>query len=250
MSGHSKWSTIKRRKGAQDARRSQQFAKLLRAVEVAAREGGPNVEGNMTLSAAVDKARDNSVPWDNIDRAIQRGAGAGDGGVRYEDVTYEGYGPGGVAVLVQALTDNRNRTGQEVRHAFTRGGGNLADPGSVAWQFDRRGYLTLDRGTAPEEDRILEVLLEAGGDDLRDGGDVWEIVTEPEDAKGVRAALEAAGIQVASADVVMLPQNSVSVGSDKAMSVLRLIEGLEDLDDVQSVYSNFDIPEELLAEVG
>jgi YebC/PmpR family DNA-binding regulatory protein len=250
VSGHSKWSTIKRRKGAQDARRSQQFAKLLRAVEVAAREGGPSVEGNMTLSAAVDKARDNSVPWDNIERAIQRGAGAGEGGARFEDATYEGYGPGGVAVLVQALTDNRNRTGQEVRHAFTKGGGSLADPGSVAWQFDRRGYLTLDRNTAPEEERILEVLLEAGADDLRDGGDVWEIVTEPEDVKGVRTALETAGIQVASSDVVMLPQNSVAVGSDKAGSVLRLIEGLEDLDDVQSVYSNFDIPEELLAEVG
>ena len=166
MSGHSKWSTIKRRKGAQDARRSQQYAKLLRAVEVAAREGGPNVEGNMTLSAAVDKARDNSVPWDNIDRAIQRGAGAGEGGARYEDVTYEGYAPGGVAVLVQALTDNRNRTGQEVRHAFTRGGGNLADPGSVAWQFDRRGYLTLDRVTAPEEERILEALED--NDDVQD----------------------------------------------------------------------------------
>src|SRR5437870_4783657 len=165
MSGHSKWSTIKRKKGAQDAKRSQMFAKLLRAVEVAAREGGPNVDGNMTLAAAVEKARDNSVPWENIERAIKRAAGEGEGAARFEDIMYEGYGPGGVAFLVHALTDNRNRTSQEVRHAFTRLGGNLADPGSVAWQFDRRGILELEKATAPDEERLLEIIVEAGADD-------------------------------------------------------------------------------------
>jgi YebC/PmpR family DNA-binding regulatory protein len=249
MSGHSKWATIKRRKGAQDEKRSKMFAKLLRAIEVAAREGGGNVEGNMTLASAVQKARDYSVPVDNIDRAIKRGAGEA-GGARYEEVMYEGYGPGGVAVLVEAMTDNRNRTGQEVRHAFTRGGGNMGDPGSVAWMFDRRGLITLDRATAPGEDRLLEIILEEGADDLRDAGDQWEIVTEPEALAGVRSALESAGIQVASGELTMLSQTGVPVGKDKAESVLRLVEALEDLDDVQNVYSNFDIPEEILTQAG
>jgi YebC/PmpR family DNA-binding regulatory protein len=249
MSGHSKWATIKRKKGAQDAKRSQMFAKLLRAVEVAAREGGPNVEGNATLASAVEKARDNSVPLDNIERAIKRAAGQADG-AKFEEVLYEGYAPGGVAMIVEALTDNRNRTGQEVRHAFTRGGGSLADPGSVAWQFDRRGLVTLEKDTAPDEDRILEILLEAGADDLRDSGEVWEIVTEAADLRAVRGTLEEAGVQVSAAELVMLPQTTVPVGADHAGQVLRLVEALEDLDDVQSVFSNFDIPEELLAEVG
>ena len=249
MSGHSKWATIKRKKGAQDAKRSQMFAKLLRAVEVAAREGGPNVEGNATLASAVEKARDYSVPLDNIDRAIKRAAGQADG-AKFEEVLYEGYGPGGVAVIVEAMTDNRNRTGQEVRHAFTRAGGNLADPGSVAWQFDRRGLIILEKDTAPDEDRLLELIMEAGADDLRDGGDAWEIVTEPADLRSVRTALEEGGVQVTSGELVMLPQNTVPVGADHAGQVLRLIEALEDLEDVQNVYSNFDIPEEILAGVG
>jgi len=249
MSGHSKWSSIKRKKGANDEKRGRMFAKLLRAVEVAAREGGPNVEGNMTLASAVEKARDYSVPWDNIERAIKRASGE-QGGAKFEDVWYEGYGPGGVAFLVHALTDNRNRTGQEVRHAFTRLGGNLADPGSVAWQFDRRGVLELEKATAPDEERLLEIIVEAGADDLRDAGEQWEIVTEPETLKAVRAALQDSGVQVASAELTMLPQNDVPVGSDKAASVLRLVEELEDLDDVQAVYANFDIPDEILAEVG
>jgi YebC/PmpR family DNA-binding regulatory protein len=249
MSGHSKWATIKRRKGAQDEKRSKMFAKLLRAVEVAAREGGGSVEGNMSLASAVQKARDYSVPTDNIERAIKRGAGEA-GGARFEEVMYEGYGPAGVAVLVEAMTDNRNRTGQEVRHTFTKMGGNLGDPGSVAWMFDRRGLITLDKATAPEEDRLLEVILEEGADDLRDAGDQWEIVTEPESLRGVRSALESAGVQVASGELTMLPQTGIPVGRDKAESVLRLVEALEDLDDVQNVYSNFDIPEEILAEAG
>ena len=250
MSGHSKWSTIKRKKGAADAKRSQMFAKLLRAVEVAAREGGPNVDANMTLAAAVEKARDNSVPWDNIERAIKRAAGEGDGGAKFEDVMYEGYGPGGVAFLVHALTDNRNRTGQEVRHAFTRGGGNMADPGSVAWQFTRRGLIVLEKATSPDEDRLLEVLMEAGADDLRDAGEQWEIVTEPEDLAGTRKALQDSGVQIDSADLTMIPQNDVPVDGDKAGAVIRLYEALEDLDDTQAVYANFDIPEEILAQVG
>ena len=250
MSGHSKWSTIKRKKGAQDAKRSQVYAKLLRAVEVAAREGGPSVEGNMTLASAVEKARDSSVPWDNIERAIKRGSGAEAGGTRYEEVTYEGYGPAGVAVIVEAMTDNRNRTGQEVRHAFTRHGGNLGDQGSVAWMFNRRGLITIEKDKAPPEDRILEVIVEAGADDLTDAGEQWEIVTEPEALRPVRKKLEEAGIPIASAEMTMLAQSTVPVGADKASSVLRLIESLEDLDDVQAVHSNFDIPDDVLAEVG
>jgi YebC/PmpR family DNA-binding regulatory protein len=250
MSGHSKWSTIKRKKGAQDAKRSQLFAKLLRAVEVAAREGGPSVDGNMTLASAVDKARESSVPWDNIERAIKRGSGAEAGGARYDDALYEGYGPGGVAILVEALTDNRNRTGQEVRHAFTHGGGNLGEQGSVAWMFTRRGLVEVDKATAPPEERILEIIVEAGADDLTDAGEQWEIVTEPETLRPVRQSLEQAGVPVASAELTMIPQSTVPVGADKAASVLRLIESLEDLEDVQAVHANFDIPDEVLAEVG
>jgi YebC/PmpR family DNA-binding regulatory protein len=249
MSGHSKWSSIKRKKGANDEKRGRMFAKLLRAIEVAAREGGPNVEGNMTLASAVEKARDYSVPVDTIERAVKRGGGEA-GGARYEEVTYEGYGPGGVAVLVEALTDNRNRTGQEVRHTLTRMGGNMGDPGSVAWMFHRRGLITVDKATAPDEERLLEIVLEGGADDLTDIGEQWEIVTNPEDLRTVRKALEDAGVQVATAEQSMLPQAGVPVGRDKAESVLRLIEALEDLEDVQAVYSNFDIPEEILAQTG
>jgi YebC/PmpR family DNA-binding regulatory protein len=249
MSGHSKWSTIKRKKGAQDEKRGRMFAKLMRAVEVAVRDGGPSIEGNMALAAAVAKARDYSVPWDNIERAIKRAAGEA-GGARFEEVTYEGYGPGGVAILVQALTDNRNRTGQEIRHAFSRLGGNLADPGSVAWMFDRRGLVLIEKAAAPDEDRLLEVLLEEGADDLRDSGEQWEIVMEPEALAGVRAALEREGVRLLSAEPTMLPQTGVPVDRDKAGSVLRLLEALEDLDDVQAVHSNFDIPEDVLAEAG
>ena len=251
MSGHSKWSTIKRKKGAADAKRSNEFAKLLRAVEVAAREGGSgDVRANMTLASAVDKAKASSVPSDNIERAIKRGTGELDGGARYEEVTYEGYGPGGVAMFVETLTDNRNRTSQDVRHAFTRNGGNLGEQGSVAWMFSRRGLIEVDKETAPLEDRLLEVIVEGGADDLSDAGEQWEIVTEPDSLRGVRKALEEAGVPVVSAELTMIPQNTVPVGADKAASVLRLVEALEDLEDVQSVHANFDIPDEILAEVG
>jgi YebC/PmpR family DNA-binding regulatory protein len=249
MSGHSKWSQIKRKKSVQDEKRGQMFAKLLRAVEVAAREGGPNIEGNMTLASAVQKARDYSVPWDNIERAMKRASGD-TGAARYEEITYEGYGPGGVAMLVQALTDNRNRTGQEVRHAFSRLGGNLGDPGSVAWMFDRRGFIVLDKATTPDEDTLLGVVLEAGADDLKGSGEQWEVVTAPESLPRVRKALEEAGVPIVSADLTMLPKSTVPLDGAKAGSVLRLIETLEDLEDVQAVYSNFDIPEDILAETG
>ena len=249
MSGHSKWTQIKRKKAAADDKRGRMFGKLLRAIEVAAREGGPSIDGNMTLASAVQKARDYSVPMDNIERAIKRASGE-TGGARYEEVVYEGYGPGGVAILLEAMTDNRNRTGQEVRHTFTRLGGNLGDPGSVAWMFHRKGFIALDKATAPDEDRLLELILEAGAEDLRDSGEQWEVVTPPEGLVAVRKVLESEGVSVATAELTMLPQTGVPVGRDKAESVLRLVEALEDLEDVNAVYSNFDIPEEILAQAG
>jgi YebC/PmpR family DNA-binding regulatory protein len=249
MSGHSKWASIKRKKAATDDKRGRMFAKLLRAVEVAAREGGPNIEGNMSLASAVQKARDYSVPVDNIERAIKRGAGE-TGGARYEEAVYEGYGPAGVAILVEAVTDNRNRTGQEVRSTFTRFGGNLGDPGSVAWMFHREGIITIDKAAGPDEDRLLEIILEAGAEDLRESGDQWEVITPAEALVAVRKALENEGVTFASAELTMLPQAGVPVGRDKAESVLRLVEALDDLEDVQAVYSNFDIPEEILAHAG
>jgi YebC/PmpR family DNA-binding regulatory protein len=250
VSGHSKWSTIKRKKEATDQKRSKMFAKLLRAIEVAAREGGGNVEGNMTLASAVDKAREASVPTDNIDRAIKRGAGEMEG-ARYEEFMYEGYAPGGVAVLVEALTDNRNRTGQEIRHTFSRMGGNMGDPGSVAWMFQRRGVILVEKESAPDEDVLLEIALEAGADDLADQESHWEITTDPSGFKVVSDALKASGMNVVSAEITMQPSLSVPVaGGQAARSVLSLIDALEDNDDVQNVYANFDIPEEVLAEVG
>jgi YebC/PmpR family DNA-binding regulatory protein len=249
VSGHSKWSSIKHKKAVTDQRRGKMFGKLLRAVEVAAREGGGNVEANATLASAVEKARDYSVPMDTIDRAIKRGTGEIEG-VRYEPATYEGYGPGGVAILVEAMTDNRNRTGQEVRHTFTRLGGNLGDPGGVAWQFDRKGVILLDKGAAPDEDRLLEVILDAGAEDLADEGDQWRVTTAPTSLPEVRTVLEGAGITVASAELSMIPQATVPVEGSQARQVLNLIDALDDLEDVQAVHANFDIPDEVLAEVG
>jgi YebC/PmpR family DNA-binding regulatory protein len=249
MSGHSKWAQIKRKKSATDEKRGRMFSKLLRAIEVAAREGGPNVEGNMTLASAVQKAKDYSVPNDNIERAIKRGAGE-TGGARYDEITYEGYGPGGVAFYVEALTDNRNRTYSDVRHAFTRLGGNMGDPGSVAWMFERRGLVVIEKDTAPDEDRLLEIVLEAGADDLQDSGDQWELVTEPDALPEVRQTLEQAGVSLASAELVLMPQTTVPLDRDKAEKVIRLVDALEDLDDVQNVWTNFDIPDEILAQAG
>jgi YebC/PmpR family DNA-binding regulatory protein len=247
MSGHSKWATIKRKKEATDSKRSNMYAKLLRAVEVAARDGGGNVEGNMTLASAVDKAKSFSVPNDNIERAIKRGTGELSDGARYEELQYEGYAPGGVALLVEALTDNRNRTGQEIRHAFTRNHGNLGDQGSTAWMFTRKGVIVVEKAIAPDEERVLEVALEGGAEDVRDAESSWEIVTDPGGLRAVVGSLEAAGLPVESSELTMLPQTAIPVGGSEARQVLQLIEALEDLDDVQAVYANFDIPEEVLA---
>ncbi|HTG47124.1 MAG TPA: YebC/PmpR family DNA-binding transcriptional regulator [Actinomycetota bacterium] len=247
MSGHSKWATIRRKKEATDAKRSNMYAKLLRAVEVAAREGGGNVDANMTLASAVEKAKSFSVPNDNIERAIKRGTGELSDGARYEEVVYEGYAAGGIALLIEALTDNRNRTAQEVRHAFTRNHGNLGETGSVAWQFTRKGVIEVEKGVAPDEERILEIALEGGAEDVRDEESSWEIVTAPAEFHTVQRALETAAVPVASAELSMLPQSTIAVEGGEAHQVLRLIEALEDLDDVQAVYANFDIPEEVMA---
>jgi YebC/PmpR family DNA-binding regulatory protein len=248
MSGHSKWSTIKHQKGAKDAKRGKLFAKLIRAIEVAARTGGGNPDGNAALADAIQKARDNSVPNDTIDRAVKRGAGEV-GGQQLDLVTYEGYAPGGVAVLVEALTDNRNRTTADIRHAFTRGGGSIADAGSVAYLFSRRGQLVVP-GDGADEDRIMEVALDAGAEDVEPGGESFTVTTAPGDLRAVRAAFDEAGIAYDAAEVTMVASMSVPLERDAAVRVLRLLDALEDLDDVQDVYANFDIPDEIMAEVG
>jgi YebC/PmpR family DNA-binding regulatory protein len=247
MSGHSKWATIKRKKEATDAKRSNMYAKLLRAVEVAAREGGGSVESNMTLASAVEKAKGFSVPNDNIERAIKRGTGELGDGQKYEEIVYEGYAPGGIALLIEALTDNRNRTAQEVRHAFTRNGGSLGETGTVAWQFTRKGVVEVDKAVAPDEENLLEIALEGGAEDLNDSESTWEIVTTPQDFHAVQRALTSAGVTITSSELSMLPQSTIPVTGAEAGQVLRLIDALEELDDVQNVYANFDIPEEVMA---
>ncbi len=247
MSGHSKWATIKRKKAAKDSKRSDQFAKLLRAIEVAAREGGGDPAANMTLASAVEKAKASSVPSDNIDRAIKRGSGADADGARYEEITYEGYAPGGIALFIETLTDNRNRTAQDVRHAFTRNGGNLGETGSTGWMFTRKGVIVVEKSAAPDDERLLELALESGAEDLNDSESSWEIVTDPSALAAVRDALRAAGVEVFSAELTMLPQSTIPVDGGEARRVLQLIDALEDLEDVQNVYANFDIPEEVMA---
>jgi YebC/PmpR family DNA-binding regulatory protein len=248
MSGHSKWHSIKHKKGAADQARGKLFAKLIRQIEVAAREGGADTDANPTLRNMVGKARDASVPVDTIDRAIKRGTGDLDG-VRYEQVTYEGYAPNGVAVLVECLTDNRNRTGSEVKNIFTRHGGSLAEPGAVAWQFERKGVLIIERGVATEDDLMLAA-LDAGAEDITDQGDTWEVTTAPGDLHRVRDALDAVGIPVTSAELTMLPTQTVPLTDEAgARAVLRVIDALEDHDDVQNVTANFDIPDDVLQAV-
>jgi YebC/PmpR family DNA-binding regulatory protein len=247
MSGHSKWATIKHQKGAKDARRGKLFAKLIRAIEVAARTGGATPEGNPTLADAVQKAKDNSVPNDTIERAIKRGAGDLEG-QQLELVTYEGYGPGGVAMLVEALTDNRNRTASAVRHAFAKGGGNMAEAGSVAYLFNRKGQIVIP-AEGVDEDRVMEVALEAGAEDVSSGDDGFVVTTAPNDLREVRAAFDRAGIAYQSAEVTMVPTLNVPLDREGAVKVLRLLDALEDLDDTQDVYSNFDIPDDVMAEV-
>jgi len=247
MSGHSKWATIKHKKAAVDKTRGKLFAKLARQIEVAAREGGGSVEANATLRTMVGKAKQAQMTNDAIDRAIKRGTGDTDG-IHYEAITYEGYAPGGVGVLVDVLTDNRNRTGAEIRSIFTRMGGSMAEPGAVSWQFSRRGIVLVPRRFG--EDDVMTAALEAGAEDLVDEGDAWRITSEPGAVDDVRVALEGAGIEVTSAESTMISSVSVPVESaDEAKKVLRIMDALEDNDDVQDVYSNFDIPDALMADV-
>ena len=245
MSGHSKWANIKHRKGRQDAKRGKLFGKLIKAVEAAAREGGADPGGNATLATAIQKAKDASVPRDNIERAVARGTGD-IGGVQYDDVWYEGYGPGGVALYVHVLTDNRNRAASGVRSAFNRHQGSLGEPGSVAYLFEQKGFV-LVRG---DEDSVMLAALEGGAEDVAASGDQWEIVTAPGDLSEVRAALEDAGIAIDQAEVTQLPSASVPVDARHAPGVLRLVDALEDLDDVQDVFANFDISDDVLATLG
>jgi len=245
MSGHSKWASIKHKKAATDAKRGQLFTKLARAITVAAREGGGDPDSNFTLAAAIDKARSYSMPKDNIQRAIDRGTGAGGAGAEIERVVYEGYGPGGAAVLVEALTDNRNRTSAELRHAFDKNGGSLGEPGSVAWQFERKGVVVVDAGRYGEED--LLPAIDAGADDVVADGDLLKATSEPASLTAVREALTGAGVEVQSAELTMEPKAVVEVGGEsEARALMRLLDALDDHDDVEAVHANFDIPTELL----
>jgi YebC/PmpR family DNA-binding regulatory protein len=247
MSGHSKWATIKHKKGAADKARGKLFARLARQIEVAAKEGGGDVDANPTLRTMVAKAKAAQMTNDAVERAIKRGTGETEG-VTYEAVTYEGYAPGGVALLIDVLTDNRNRAGAEVRSVFSRLGGSLAEPGSVGWQFSRKGVVMVPRSVA--EDDLMLAALEAGAEDIVDEGDTWRVTCNPADVDAVRAALEGAGIAVVSAESTMISSTTVPVTSaDDAKKVLRILDALEEQDDVQDVYSNFDIPDEILSRV-
>lgn len=246
MSGHSKWATIKHKKGALDKKRAKLFAKLIKQVEVAARQGGGDMDANATLRTMYQKARDSSVPLDTIERAIKRGTGELEG-VSYESITYEGYAPAGVALYVEVLTDNRNRTGADMRSLFSKNGGSMAEPGAVAWQFERKGIITLDRSL--DEDKLMMVALEHGGEDLVDEGDTWRLTCEPTDLNGLRDALEENAIEFQDADLTMLPTSTVEItDSGDAKAILRLIDILDDNDDVQDVFANFDMPDEVLQE--
>jgi len=244
VSGHSKWSSIKHKKGAADAKRGKLFSKLSRAITVAAKEGGPDPAANATLATAIQKAKDNSMPKDNIERAIQRGAGGGDGEA-YETITYEGYGPAGVAVLVEAMTDNRNRTAAEVRNIFGKNGGKLGETGTVAWIFERKGSIVVEAASVDEEE-LMTAAIEAGAEDVSQDESAYEIVTDPADFMAVRGALEEAGIAFQSAELAMLPKNTIKLEQSAAKKMLRLVDALEDNDDVQEVHANFDISEEIL----
>ncbi len=249
MSGHSKWATIKHQKGAKDKVRAKVFAKVLRQVEVAAREGGADMAANATLRSMYTKAREASVPTDTIERAIKRGTGDLEG-VRYEAINYEGYAPGGVAVYVETLTDNRNRTGADVRAIFSKNGGSSAEPGAVAWQFERKGTMVVPKTGGPnsiDDDELMMTALDAGADDLVDQGDTWQVITPPSDLSKVRTALEDAGLKVTDADLTMLPTSTIALETEAdARKVLRVVDALEENDDVQAVYANFDIPDSVM----
>ncbi|MDX6357880.1 MAG: hypothetical protein QOH37_934 [Nocardioidaceae bacterium] len=252
MSGHSKWATTKHKKAVIDARRGKMFAKLIKNIEVAARMGGGDISGNPTLYDAIQKAKKSSVPNDNIDRAVKRGSGAEAGGADYQTIMYEGYGPSGVAMLIECLTDNRNRAAMEVRTAMTRNGGSLADPGSVSFLFNRKGVILVPQAQESRtvtEDDLLEAALEAGAEDVTDLGEAFEVVTEATDLVAVRTALQEAGIDYDSAEAEFVPDMQVALDKEGASKVFRLIEALEDSDDVQNVFANFDVPDDVMAEL-
>ncbi len=249
MSGHSKWATTKHKKAIVDAKRGKMFARLIKNIEVAARMGGGDPGGNPTLFDAIQKAKKSSVPNDNIDRAVKRGSGAEEGGAEYSTIMYEGYGPNGVAMLIECLTDNKNRAAMEVRTAMNRNGGSLADPGSVAYLFNRKGVIVVpahQEGKQITEDDVLEATLEAGAEDVADLGESFEVITEATDLVAVRTALQAADVDYDSADASFVPSMQIALDQDGAAKVLRLVDALEDLDDVQNIFANFDIPDEIL----
>jgi len=247
VSGHSKWSSIKHKKGAADAKRGKLFSKLSRALIVAAKEGGPDPAGNLSLQNAIEKARSYSMPKDNIERAIARGSGQDSDASTFETIVYEGYASGGVAVIAEALTDNRNRTAAEVRHIFAKNDGNLGEAGSVAWLFERRGVVVVDGGA--DEDELTLVAAEGGADDVQRDGSTWEVTAAPEQLSAVREAVESVGFTVENAELAMVPKTTIEVDDEsQAKKVLRLIDALEENDDVQEVYANFDIPERVLEE--
>jgi len=244
MSGHSKWSTIKRKKGAADAKRGKIFTKIIKEITLAARLGGGDPDGNARLRTAILAAKTENMPKDNIERAIKKGTGGG-GAFVYEEVTYEGYGPGGVAVFVEVMTDNKNRTVAGIRHIFSKHGGNLAENGAVSWIFSKKGSILIDKKTV-DEDKLMEVALDAGAEDIQEEENEFEVITSPGAFETVRKALENAGIKYLEAKLGMIPQNTVKLDGDKAVSMLKLVEKMEDNDDVQNVYANFDIPDAIM----
>jgi len=247
MSGHSKWATTKHKKAVIDSRRAKNFAKLIKAIEVASRHGGPDMDGNPTLFDAVAKAKKNSMPADNIERAIKRGAGLESGGANWETIMYEGYGPAGVAIMIECLSDNRNRAASEVRVAVTRNGGSMADPGSVSYLFHRKGLITVNKASGATEESILEAVLEAGAEEVKDNGETFEIICEASDLVGARTALQSAGIDYESADSSFIPSMTIDLDAESATKVFELIDAIEELDDVQNVFSNADVSDDVMA---
>ena len=245
MSGHSKWSTIKRKKGAIDAKRGKAFTKIIKEITLAARLGGGDVEGNSRLRQAVIAAKEENMPKDNIERAIKKGLGSGEGSANYEEVTYEGYGPGGVAVLVEIMTDNKNRTVAEIRHILSKHGGNLGENGCVAWIFNKKGSIVIDKKTI-DEDALMELALEAGAEDVTSEGNEFEVITDPASFEKVKKAIDAKGIKHLEASIGMIPSNTVKLEANKAEQMLKMMEKLEDNDDVQNVYANFDIDDDVM----
>lgn len=247
MSGHSKWHSIKHKKMAMDARRGKIFTKIIREIMVAAKIGGPNPDTNPRLRMAIEKAKNVNMPNENIERAIKKGTGE-EGGVNYESVTYEGYGPGGVAVYVEVLTDNRNRSASEIRSIFSRHNGNLAGAGSVSWIFERKGFIAVKKDKA-DEDNLMNIIIEAGADDMKEEGDRYEIYTSPENFENVKKAIVENGIEIENASITLIPKNTVKIEGKEAEQLLKLLDELEEHDDVQNVYANFDIPDEIIEKV-